>query len=86
MPVFVDRFRDARVPVKWRGGGHLGADRTSELVGFALRLGLPLAHCQGDHFDLTRSLRAKAVKLGAAEIDAREFVRRARRGSEDPAR
>lgn len=79
MGAFVDEFRDARVAPKWRGGGHLGADSAVELVEWALCLGLSLAHCQGDHFDLTRSKRAKALGLGAEAVSSREFVRRARR-------
>ncbi len=71
-----------------KGSCHLEADSDEELLTFADRLGLkrswlqPDPRREGAHFDLTPSVRARAVKLGAIdETDWRAGVhrRRARR-------
>lgn len=75
MPVYIDRLRN------W--GWHLGpschmiADSNEELHAFAVRLGLRKAWFQkstsGPHYDLTANRRVEAVRLGAVELDDREF-------------
>jgi hypothetical protein len=78
--VYVDKLRDWG----WRLGPscHLISDAppgdNAELHEFAARIGLKRAWFQkstsAPHYDLTAGRRAAAVKLGAAELDDREFV------------
>lgn len=77
MPVYVDKLRDWG----WRLGAscHLIADTEAELHEFAARLGMRRAWFQtrngrDPHYDLTAGRRAKAVALGAVELEDREFV------------
>ena len=74
MTVYVDdMMRPAklgRFPAKW---SHLFADDSQELAGFAARLNLNPAWIQHkgthrEHYDVTLSVRAKAIELGAVEI------------------
>lgn len=55
---------------------HLVADEADclELHEFAARIGMKRSWFQGDHYDLVPSRRARAVILGAIEVDRREFV------------
>ena len=58
---------------------HMMADSQEELLAFALKLGMKAVWIQQkgtprEHFDLTPSRRAAAVKRGAKEITAREMV------------
>ena len=58
---------------------HMVADSIAELHAMAARLGLKTCYLQrsgmGDlHYDLTPSRRARAVLLGAVELDRRAFV------------
>ena len=52
---------------------HLFADNISELMEFAIKLGLKLKWFQDNpalpHFDITKNKRLQAVKLGAIEVD-----------------
>ncbi len=83
MSVYVD---DAFVHAdwgKWSGGGHLQADTPRELHEMAARLGLKRSWFQSrperpelDHYDLTRSKRTLALKLGAVPEDALTSGRR----------
>lgn len=75
----------------WTGGGHLQADTEEELHAFAARLGLKRAWFQGHmrpelvHYDLTRSKRDQALRLGAVAETGREAAKRniaAMRGAE----
>lgn len=68
----------------WRGErwAHLMADTLAELHAFAHRLGMPRRAFQdrrsGAHYDLTASLRERAIGLGAMAIsrhDDRTLVR-----------
>jgi hypothetical protein len=68
---------------KWTGGGHLQADTLDELHAFAESLGLKRPWFQSrpgrpwnDHYDLTRSKRALALRLGAIAEDALASGRR----------
>jgi predicted metal-dependent hydrolase len=70
---------------RWTGGGHLQADTTSELHAFAAQLGLRREWFQRkpgrpdrDHYDLTRSARDQAIRLGAVPETMREGVERRR--------
>lgn len=47
---------------------HMTADAMGELHLFAARLGLKMEWFQGDHYDLSKTKRRKAVELGALEI------------------
>lgn len=69
----------------WTGGGHLQADTAEELHEFASRLGLKREWFQSrpgrpdrDHYDLTRSGRARAIALGAVPETVREGIARRR--------
>jgi len=65
----------------WRGRewAHLVSDTSyEELHAFAARLNIPPEAFQGDHYDVPTDLRLEAIALGAAEVDAKELVRRLR--------
>jgi chromosome condensin MukBEF complex kleisin-like MukF subunit len=68
----------------WRLGPscHLIADTLDELHEFAARLGMSRSWFQDDpklkHYDLTAVRRARAVRLGAIELDRRAFVAKMR--------
>ncbi len=81
MAVFVDILRPARQTHrglwKWETYGHLMSDSRDELLIFARILGLKASYGHGKgyrfHFDLTKNMRQKAIKLGAIELDSIEF-------------
>lgn len=81
MTVWVDPLRDG----DWHLGpsSHLFADTQAELHDFALRLGMRRRWFQDKprlwHYDLTAARRARAVRLGAQELDSRTAVLRARK-------
>ncbi len=63
--------------IKWRGREwcHMLTDGDEqELHNFAKRLGLRRQWYQGDHYDVTRSKRALAIRYGAQAVTAREIV------------
>jgi hypothetical protein len=58
---------------------HLASDTTHrELHDFARRLGIPAERFQGDHYDVTTTVRKRAIELGAVAVPSRELVRRLR--------
>jgi hypothetical protein len=75
MTVYVD---DERIP--WRGKQwcHLVADSLAELHTFATTLGLRRAWFQGrsvyPHYDVTVSVRDRALRLGAVLSDRRTII------------
>ena len=84
MTVYVDdmwrlplgRFRRMKM-------SHMIADSTDELLGMADRIGLSRRWLQKpgthfEHFDVSMSLRARAVAEGAVEITMRELALRCR--------
>ncbi len=77
-------YVDALIDWGWRLGPncHLIADSEDELLAFALRLGMRRAWLQRDrgvpHFDLTAARRARALELGAVELDRAGFVHKLR--------
>jgi hypothetical protein len=79
MPVYVD---DARI--SWRGNQwcHLVADTVDELHEFAARLGLRPEWFQRKtlypHYDVTTSVRERALKLGAVAAHKETVVTRAK--------
>jgi hypothetical protein len=65
----------------WRDDvwAHLVSDESyEELHAFAARLGLPRRAFQGDHYDVPRHVRERALELGAEPVASRELVRRLR--------
>lgn len=75
MAVYVDSLRD----YGWRHGPscHLIADSVEELIEFAVGMGLRSEWFQEKskpHFDLTAGGRARAVEMGAIELDRRELI------------
>lgn len=85
MSVYVDELRifpGQKFTLFSRGSCHLTADSDEELHAFAQRLGMRRAwfqpHPLANHYDLTPSRRAFAVRLGALEVSAKEQARRRR--------
>ena len=82
MSVYVDALRPCVPNPRWNWDRmcHLTADTLDELHTFAIRLGLKRDwlhhHPFMPHYDLTANKRAKAVRLGAVEINQREAGRR----------
>lgn len=80
MSVYVDPWMPClpKGQYRWSGVSHMFADTLDELHSFATRLGLKRAWFQDHpllkHYDLNASRRAKAVKLGAVELDRRAAV------------
>jgi hypothetical protein len=72
MTVYVDnaRHRVGRMVMC-----HMLADTDDELRAMARRIGVGEQHHQGDHFDVCRASRARAIAAGAVEITQREAVR-----------
>jgi len=87
MGVYVDSVKPCVLTNYWRWAEscHLIADSVYELHRFAEKLGLKKEWFQekpSPHYDLTRSKRAKAVELGAIEvniIELAEIIQRNRR-------
>lgn len=76
MTVYIDDMRrqakvgNVRANARW---SHLTADTHNELIEFAKKLGLNLAWIQKagtklEHFDVTDTVRNKAIKLGATQV------------------
>ncbi len=53
---------------------HMMADTDDELHAMAERIGLRREWFQGDHYDVSISVRAKAIAAGAVEITLREMA------------
>ena len=65
----------------WRGNRwcHLVSDKSyEELHRFAMELGIPRRSFQGDHYDVPRDYRDRAIELGATPVTSRELLRRLR--------
>jgi len=79
MTVYVDDMY--RLPMgRYRGMkmSHMIADTEEELLQFADKLGLKRSWYQGDHFDVSLSVRTKAIAMGAVPITLRELAAKAR--------
>lgn len=66
---------------RWRGRtwAHLVSDESyDELHEFAERLGLQREWFQGDHYDIPRDVRDRAIALGAVPVTSRELLTRLR--------
>lgn len=79
MTVYVDDMRRWST-VAGRGArwSHLIADSQDELVAFAVRIGLRAEWMQKrgtrwEHFDVTDGMRARAIALGAVQIEFRDL-------------
>lgn len=86
--LFVMRGRDSQAARLGALNGHrwchLMADDLETLHAFAARIGMKREWFQGDHYDLTPSRRAAAVKAGAVEVDAIVLVNLRRRARGQP--
>lgn len=69
MSVYVD---DMRAPFGRMILCHMIADTDAELHAMADRIGVARRWHQGDHYDISLSMRAKAVWFGAVEITQRQ--------------
>lgn len=84
MTVFVDQLVQYpnRRPPFMAGSCHMTADVFDELHDFATRIGMKRAWFQNHrvlpHYDLTRSRRDLAVKLGAVEMSGKWLIERRR--------
>lgn len=79
MTVFVDNAR-----IEWRGNiwFHLVADTAEELHEFARKLGLKRNWFQGSasypHYDISATLRATALRIGAVEASRTQMIEAAK--------
>lgn len=72
MAVYIDdMWRYAMGQFRGMKMSHMIADTDEELHAMAKSIGLKRRWFQGDHYDVSMSLRAKAVKAGAVEIELR---------------
>lgn len=80
MAVYVDDMMDCVPNGKWRwtSNCHMTATSKEELHQFAAKLGMKRSWFQDKprlpHYDLTKSRRAQAIRLGALPVDRRELV------------
>lgn len=77
MVVYVD---DMKAPFRRMVMSHMMADSSAELMAMADRLGLQRAWLQKagtylEHYDVSTSKRAAAVRAGAVQVSRRELVR-----------
>jgi len=82
MAVYVDPMSPCIQSKKWPydQACHLIADSVEELQEFAMTLGLHPSWFQAaggsmPHYDLVGSMRRRAIRLGAIQIDRKEFVK-----------
>jgi Protein of unknown function (DUF4031) len=81
MTVYVDdmnvSYRPAHVPGRSYSLSHMIADTEEELHAMADRIGVPRKWYQGDHYDITKSAKARAIAAGAQAITMRQLARMA---------
>lgn len=70
MSVYVD---DMQAPFGRMVMCHMVADTEAELHAMADTIGVARRWYQGDHYDISKSKRALAVKAGAIELTRREL-------------
>ena len=75
--VYVDDMK-AEFKPKHRPGlnyimSHMIADTEEELHEMAAKIGVARKWYQGDHYDVTQSAKARAIKFGAKQITWREL-------------
>lgn len=81
MSIYVDEMRVSIPSSSWpyKYACHLVADSVVELQEFAIRLGLHPSWFQNKpelpHYDLTTSMRRKAVRMGAVELKRKKFLK-----------
>jgi hypothetical protein len=89
--VYVDdmnaEFRPSHVPGRVYMMCHMVADTEDELHAMAAAIGVERRWYQGDHYDVTKSAKRRAIRLGAVETTWRELAlwANARRRGEVPA-
>ena len=78
MAVLVDPLREyPDAGLRWAHWCHMVSDVSfDELHRFAARLGIPRRGFQGDHYDLPRHVRDRALEMGALEVQTGELVLR----------
>jgi len=79
MTVYVDdmeaEFKLKHVPGRTYIMCHMIADTEEELHSMADSIGVLRKWYQGDHYDITKSKRKEAIKLGALSISRRQLAR-----------
>lgn len=77
MAVYVDdmkaEYRPAHRPGATYVMSHMIADTEEELHAMAAKIGVARKWYQGDHYDITQSKRALAIKQGARSITLRQL-------------
>ena len=73
MAVYVD---DMQAPFRGMIMCHMFADSDAELNSFAFQLGLKIRWKHKEHFDISQSKKAEAIKLGAIEITQQEMAKK----------
>ena len=77
MAVFVDTmkapYKPAHAPGRTYVMSHMIADSEEELHAMAEKIGVARRWFQGDHYDITQSRKALAVKYGAQLISLRQL-------------
>jgi len=81
MAVYVDPIQNCPTNKNWPYTQfcHMIADTPKELKAFALIIDLKLSWYQEKsfpHFDLTKSRRVEAIKMGAIDLNLRQFVKK----------
>lgn len=80
--IYVDTYIDAMLPEGWKkrlfqDGGHMFGTDLEELHRMASRIGMKRSWFQSDgtfpHYDLSRSRRLHAIRLGAQPIEPMEL-------------
>lgn len=75
MTVYVDdMFRYPMGEFRRMKMSHMMADTDEELHAMADRIGLARRWFQGDHYDVSMSLRTQAIRHGAVPITLREMA------------
>lgn len=77
--IYVDNFYVTGVKYRGMKMSHMIADTTEELLTMADKIGVKRKWLQhpgtcNEHFDICLAMRAKAVELGAVEINYREYA------------
>lgn len=79
MAVYVDdmaaEYRPSHRPGRRYVMSHMMADTDDELHAMADRIGVARKWYQGDHYDITQTKKALAIKAGAKLISLRDMAR-----------
>lgn len=85
--VYVDNFYDTGVRYRGMKMCHMIADTTEELLEMVDNIGVKRKWIQhpgtcNEHFDICYSMRVKAIKFGAIEINYRDYAKQIKQRTE----